>query len=51
MIKSETTAALLAEDEALDAGEISDILHTLEKMWFVAASCAVSHASTVAKKT
>ncbi|WP_241576399.1 polyribonucleotide nucleotidyltransferase [Rosenbergiella collisarenosi] len=30
-IKGETTAALLAEDETLDEGEISDILHAIEK--------------------
>ncbi|MBT0725506.1 polyribonucleotide nucleotidyltransferase [Rosenbergiella sp. S61] len=30
-IKSETTATLLAEDESLDEGEISDILHAIEK--------------------
>ncbi|MBT0725883.1 polyribonucleotide nucleotidyltransferase [Rosenbergiella australiborealis] len=31
VIKSETTATLLAEDESLDEGEISDILHAIEK--------------------
>ena len=31
LIKSETIAALLAEDESLDEGEISDILHAIEK--------------------
>jgi polyribonucleotide nucleotidyltransferase len=31
VIKSETIAALLAEDATLDEGEISDILHAIEK--------------------
>ncbi|GAA0470399.1 MULTISPECIES: polyribonucleotide nucleotidyltransferase [Tatumella] len=31
LIKSETIAALKAEDEALDEGEISDLLHAIEK--------------------
>ncbi len=31
VIKAETTAALLAEDASLDDGEISDILHAIEK--------------------
>ncbi len=31
VIKSETIATLVAEDEALDANELSDILHAIEK--------------------
>lgn len=51
VIKDETIATLIAEDETLDANELSEILHAIEKTWFVAASWRVSRVSMAAKKT
>lgn len=49
-ISAEVTAALLAENEALDTKEIHTIFHDLEKPLFVAASSRVTHVSMAVKR-
>lgn len=50
VIKSETIATLLAEDETLDENELGEILHAIEKMLFVAAYWQANRVSTVVKR-
>ncbi len=50
VIKSETIATLLAEDETLDENELGEILHAIEKTLFVAAYWQANRVSTVVKR-
>ena len=50
VIKDETIATLVAEDETLDANELSEILHAIEKTLFVAAYWLASRVSMAVKR-
>ncbi len=50
VIKSETIEQLIAEDETLDANELGEILHAIEKTWCVAAYWQASRVLMAVKR-